>query len=202
LTEAGYNFAHAQNMVNEKLGCSFRYLDTYEETAAETSTTIEALADDIENLSNEQLKEAGFTDEQIEAFEELRKVSKKTGISIKDLIDLIGETDDSGNSTNAFNTRYLVLNSFKNIGLTLVSVLKSVGTAFKEVFSIDPEWLFDLIAGFHKLTQLIKDRVEGNADKLTRTLKGLFSILHLITSLVRWWIKNRIKYCKYRFRSI
>lgn len=192
LEEAGYNFYHAQNMVNERLGNSFRYADDYVEVTTEAAQSTSELAVELENLSEEQMRNMGFTDEQIDAFNELKKMAEKTGIPIKELIELIS-TDDKGKDTSAFNTRYLILNSLKNIGLTLVSVFKSVGKAFADVFSIKPDSLFDLIAAFHKFTVLVRDQVEKNADKLTRTLRGLFSIIHIITSIVGGAFKFALK---------
>ena len=183
LEDAGYNFYHAQNMVNERLGNSFRYADDYTEATTKTAEATQQLAENLENLSDEQLRSMGMTDEQISALNELKKMAEKTGIPLKELMELITQ-DDKGNDTSAFSTRYLILNSIKNVALTLVSVLKSVASAFGQVFDVNPEKLFDLIAALHKFTVLIRDRVEKNADKLTSTFKGLFSIIHLLTSLV------------------
>ena len=192
LEEAGYNFYHAQNMVNERLGNSFRYADDYVEVTTEAAQSTSDLAIELENLSEEQMHNMGFTDEQIDAFNELKKMAEKTGIPIKELIELIS-TDEKGKDTSAFNTRYLILNSLKNIGLTLVSVFKSVGKAFADVFSIKPDSLFDLIAAFHKFTVLVRNQVEKNAEKLTKTLRGLFSIIHIITSIVGGAFKVALK---------
>ena len=196
LAEAGYNWAHAQNMVNEKLGNSFRHAEDYagavdvvsDSTEQMSDTTID-LKNDLENLTDEQLRNIGFTEDQIEAMNELRKMSKKTGIPIKELIDLISKTttvEDNGvkKEVSAFSTRYLLLNSLKNIGMSIAGVFKAVGKAFSEVFTVNPESLFDLIAAFHKLTVIIKDKVERNAENLTNIFKGLFSIIHILSYVI------------------
>lgn len=181
LTKAGYDWAYAQNKVNEKLGSSVRHATNYQEAqqkVAESNENVSKstyeLIEDLTKLSDKQLKEKGYSDEQIEALRTLADVSKKTGLPIKDLID----------NMDNLNGRFLILNSFKNIGATIVSIFKSIGKAFSEVFSIKADSLFNIIAAFHKLTYLIKNRVEGNAEKLTDTLKGLFSIIHLIATFV------------------
>ena len=183
LAEAGYDWAYAQNLVNERLGSSFRYATDYT-PAVEGATTAtgemtdktKGLVSQLSKLSDEELRSKGYTEEQIEALRTLGDVAKKTGLSIDKLLELM--------NADAFNTRFLIFNSFKNIGLTIISILKSIGKAFGEVFAIKLDGLFDIIAAFHKFTQLIRDRVEKNADKLTRTFKGLFSIIHLITTVV------------------
>lgn len=192
LTEAGYNWAYAQNLVNERLGNSFRYTTDYTPAIEGATTATGKLTDntndliiELSKLSDEELRSKGYTEEQIEALKTLGDVAKKTGLSIDKLLELM--------NSDAFNTRFLIFNSFKNIGLTIVSILKSIGKAFGEVFSISPEGLFDIIAAFHKFTQLIRDRVEKNAEKLTRTLKGLFSIIHIITSVIGGAFKIALK---------
>lgn len=180
LEEAGYNYYHAQNMVNERLGSSVRHADDYVEATTKSAQATSDLVIEIENLSDEQMRNLGFTEEQIKAMDELRKMSKKTGIPIKELIELIS-SDDDGKDTSVFSTRYLLFRSLKNIGETLISVLGSLGKAFAQVFlEGSDEGLFNLVAAFHRLTQVIRDRVIGNAEKLTNTLKGLFSIIHII----------------------
>ena len=192
LTKAGYDWAYAQNLVNEKLGSSVRHQTNYVENMQQsvevtedvTKSTTE-LVEDLTKLSEAQLKEKGYSDEQIEAIKLLGEVSNKTGLSVKQLLDLLDK--------DQFNTRFLLLNSFKNLGAALVSVLKSVAKAFGDVFNIKPKGLFDLIAAFHKLTLTIKNRVEKNADNLTRTLRGLFAIIHLITTFITGGVKIAFK---------
>lgn len=191
LEEAGWNYYKAQNMVNEKLGNSFRYADKYVQATEQATTSTTELAVEVENLSDEQMHNMGFTEEQIEAFNELKKMAKKTGIPIKELIELISTKDGKDNSV--FSTRYLLLNSLKNIGFTLVSIFKSIGKAFGEVFNVSTEGLFDLIAALHKLTAIIRDKVEKNAENLTNTFKGLFSIIHLITTIIGGAFKLGLK---------
>ena len=191
LEEAGWNYYRAQNMVNERLGSSFRYADKYVQATEQATTSTTELAVEVENLSDEQMRNMGFTEEQIEAFNELKKMAKKTGIPIKELIELISTKDGKDNSV--FSTRYLLLNSLKNIGFTLVSIFKSIGKAFGEVFNVSTEGLFDLIAALHKLTAIIRDKVEKNAENLTNTFKGLFSIIHLITTIIGGAFKLGLK---------
>ena len=192
LAEAGYDWAYAQNLVNERLGSSFRHATNYTPAVEGATTATGELTDEtkglisqLSKLSDEELRSKGYTEEQIEALRTLGDVAKKTGLSIDKLLELM--------NADAFNTRFLIFNSFKNIGLTIVSILKSIGKAFGEVFAIKPDGLFDIIAAFHKFTQLIRDRVEKNADKLTRTFKGLFSIIHIITSVVGGAFKFALK---------
>ena len=191
LTEAGYNYYAIQNKVNEKLGDSFRYSEkltgaqkelnkTQEETAevqAKLAGSEEERLEQLAKMTDAELESLGLTKEQIDALRELQKYVDMTGLSFKDFLDNIDQ----------LNGRWLLINSFKNIGSTLVGVFNSIGKAWKDVFPpMQAERLFEIIAGFHKLTLSIKEAVtnEETLDKLTRTLRGLFSILGFITDLV------------------
>lgn len=199
LTEAGYDWAHAQNLVNEKLGDSTRHATDYKESQDQLSksqnevskaqkTTIE----DLLKMSDAQLKNLGFTKDEVEAFRELEDQSKKTGIPIKDLMKDLDQ----------LNGRTLLINSFKNAGQGLVAVFTSVGKAWKEAFYGDAndediikqktESLYNAIAAIHKFSTYLKVSDE-TADKLTRTFKGLFAIVDILTTIVGGGFKLAFK---------
>ena len=199
LTKAGYDWAYAQNEVNKKLGSTVRHTTKFKlvadkaaKSTGEMTKESRKLIEKMAQLSEEELKAKGYTKEQIEAFKLLKDVSDKTGLSIGDLLKVINKKDAKGNSS--FNTRFLLLNSIKNVGLSLVSIFKSIGKAFSDVFSIKAEGLFDMVAGFHKLTEITKTFLEKNADKLTRTFRGLFSILHIIGSFISTGFKIALSF--------
>ena len=187
LTEAGYDWAHAQNLVNEKLGCTVRHTTNYKEAQKESAKTQEKVNEtttdylvSLSKLSDSELEAALGGKKQAESFREIQKAADKTGIPLKDFIENIDEIDG----------RFLLINSFKNIGLSLVSVFKSIGKAWKNAFPpMSSDTLFNIIAGFHKFTAVIRDKVEKNADSLTRTLKGLFAIIDLISMVVGGGLK-------------
>lgn len=187
LTKAGYDWAHAQNLVNEKLGNAKRHMTNYVEgqesmvdaqgktTEAQKGTaksTAELIAE-LVKYSDEELKAMGYTDHHIKILREVESLSDKTGISIKELVENIDQIDG----------RYLLINSFKNAGKGLVSVFKALGEAWKNAFPpMTTDQLFNIIAGIHKLsTYLVMS--EGTADKLTRTFKGLFAILDIVATV-------------------
>lgn len=204
LTAAGQNYYRVQNKVNETLGNSYRYTD--EQIAAQdkllgvqqkttTATNKSSSATNkltnaqkkqlkqLTKLSDEQLRSKGYTEEQIKAFQELRDTAEKLGMPLDDFIDKLDE----------INGRWLLIDSFKNIGKTLSSVFEAVAKAFREVFDpIQPEQIFDAIAGFHKLTASMVPSVE-TCDKLTRTFKGLFAAIDLVTTILGGGFKIAFK---------
>ncbi len=189
LTEAGINYYKAQNMVNERLGAQFRYsqdiIDKQDEMLGLNKKTIkstekvdmseEDLLRTMQQLTDEELKQYGLTDDQVSAFRELDKVAKMTGLSMSYLLDVM--------KNGKFDTRFLIFNSLKNIGLTIVTIFKSIGQAFAEAFQINDTGLFSIIAAFHRFTELVKNFVQSNAHGLTNIFKGVFSILHLIVTI-------------------
>lgn len=200
LTEAGQNYYEVQNKVNETLGDAFRYteeqiqeqnklLGVQQETTEATGETQEEtkeLADTqkeltdtqkeqiktLAALSDEQLKAKGYTDEQIAAFRELRETAEKLGVPLDTFIDKIDE----------INGRWLLINSIRNIGGSIVKVFSSIGTAFRNIFDpIQPEQIFNAIGAFHKFTASLAISDE-TADKLRRTFEGLFAIVKVVTT--------------------
>lgn len=204
LTAAGQNYYRIQNKVNEALGNSFRHSDEkiaaqdkflgiQKETAdatAKAGTETEKLTDKQKNfikelvsMTEEQAKANGYTDEQIAALKELIATAEKLGIPVEELIDNLDE----------INGRWLLINSFKNIGQGLITVIKAIGSAWRDIFpAMQAEQLFNLIAGFHKLTTRMKVSDE-TADKIRRTFKGLFAALDIILTVVSGPLKIGFK---------
>ena len=192
LAEAGYDWAYAQNLVNERLGSSVRHATDFnpaaEQMTKNTENMVESgedLVETLTKLSKDELIAKGYTEEQADAIKALGDVSKKTGISVKDLLNLLDK--------DQFDAKFLIFDSFKNVGMGLVTVLKSIGSALMQVFSVKSESLFDIVAAIHKFTQLFNDEIQRNAEGLTNTLKGLFSIIHLITSIIGGGFKLALK---------
>lgn len=180
LTKAGYDWAHAQNLVNEKLGSSVRHATNYKEAQEKvgesqkknTKTNAEYLAS-LSELKDSELKQLGFTKDQIKAYRELQSTAEKLGIPLQELIE----------KSDEINGRWVLINSFKNIGSSIVTIFKSIGEAYRDAFPpMTGDQLFNIIAGFHKFTTYLKIN-KDTADNLVRTLKGVFAIIDIIASL-------------------
>ena len=191
LTKAGQNYYRVQNKVNETLGNSHRYTakqiaeqdklikGTDKETKGTTNLTKEKknLLKEMASMTEEQMRSKGYTDEQINAFKELSKTADKLGMPLNEFID----------NMDKINGRWLLLKGFENIGKSILSVFKTIGTAWKEVFppkstKEKANSLFNLIAAFHKFSTTLKMEDE-TVDKLRRTFKGLFAILDLVSTI-------------------
>ena len=202
LTEAGYDWAHAQNLVNEKLGNAKRYATEYAEAQDKVKESQDEVTEFTKTLTDEEKKriiemasmmDSGekskkLTKEQIEALTGLCATADKLGLSVEDFVNNIDEIDG----------RWLLINSFKNAGKGLLTVIQSIGEAWRkafhgnasdeEILNKRSEAIFNMIAALHKFsTYLIA------AEKLVRTFKGLFAILDLITTVAGGGLKIAFK---------
>ena len=207
LTEAGYNYYRVQSAVNEKLGDGFRYsedvITSQDELLGITNKSTESLDKEndvreqsielLKDMSDAQLKEIGITRDEIDVYEKLVNISKRTGIPIEEI-----------------NGRLLLLESFKFIGQALVGVFKSVKTAWSNTFeAIKPVQLLNVIDGFYKFASslgMVTLKVDENgntvrqlrlfgdtANKLRRTFEGLFAALDIVLKLVGGPLKFAFK---------
>ena len=204
LTKAGHNYMVVQNKVNETLGDTFRYSDeriaAQEKVIDTQSRTTDAIKDETKatteltdkqksqlksmaRMTDSQMLAKGYTKEQIAAFKELKRTAEQLGIPFDDFIDNLDE----------INGRWLLINSFKNIGKSLVKVFSAIGKAWREVFNpIQAESIFDIIAAFHKFTASLVPS-EDTVEKLVRTFKGLFAVLDIVKTILTGGIRIAFK---------
>lgn len=206
LAEAGYDWAHAQNLVNEKLGDSTRHATDYKEaqngvTEAQDKTTksTEKLTDaekkqiiQMASMLEDGEKSKKLTKEQVDALTELVSTADKLGMSVEDFVNNIDEIDG----------RWLIIDSFKNAGKGLLTVFQAIGKAWRQAFHGDAtdeqilnkktEAIFNMIAAIHKFsTKLIVS--DEAAKNITRTFKGLFAIIDVITTIAGGGLKIAFK---------
>ena len=174
LTEAGYDWAEVQNLVNERLGSSVRHLSSLTEEQVKN-------ADSLSDLSDEQLKNKGYTDEQIQALRDLKKAMDEGGTSINDLIKDLEKP--SG--------RELLLESLSNIINGAVGACKALSKAWKEIFPpLTSDRIYNLIEGLNKLTSHLRltdeetGELNANGEKLKRTFKGILAVLDIVRTIV------------------
>lgn len=226
LTEAGINYYRVQNKVNEKLGDSFRHTQekidaqdkllgvqtkTTEKTEEQAKATVKLTAEqksqliEMAKLSDAQLRQQGYTEKQIEALRELQKVAEHLGMPFAEFLTYL----------NDISGRWLLIESFKNIGSALVDVGKAIGDAWKGAFpehNIEyfADKLFNLLGTFHRVTQAMTGvfyarvgthSATGEAiyelteagEKLVRTFKGVFAAVDLVATVVGGGFKIAFK---------
>ena len=134
---------------------------------------------DLTKFSDAQLKSAGYTEKQVEQLRKLAQEAEKTGTPINELIEKI----------NRPSGRELFIDSFRNAFQGLYTVIKSVHDAFRDMFpKMTSEQLYNIIDGIHSFSEHLRVGDE-TADKLRRTLRGVFAILKIFTTLFGGTVK-------------
>lgn len=155
----------------------------YGKTAKQTSKVVESTAISIEKLSDKQLKNKGFTEEEIKMLRQLGEEAKKTGKPINQLIKEMGEVDG----------RSLLIKSFENIGKGIKRTINSIKKAWGEIFSpVTSVQIYNLIKSFNELSKkfLINKK---KTEELKRTFKGLFATLDIVSTLTAGPLKIAFK---------
>lgn len=179
LEAAGYDHRVVQDLVNKGYDYKITVEDieashkkfglTLEKTKTETKDTSKAL----ELLSDEELKNAKLTDAEIKLYKDLAEEAKRSGKSIQEVVDDMSKTDG----------RTLLIDSFKNVGSALVSILTAIKDAWVEIFPpMSVVQLYGMIKSLNDFTEKIKENCEDTED-LKRTLKGVFALIDIIATL-------------------
>lgn len=162
LEEAGYDYAQIQSMVNKVL--------------AGTQLT-------VEDLTEEQLKAVGATDEQTKALQELAKQAEETGTPLNDLLEEL----------NRPTGRDLMIQSAANALQMVKQQMDIVKGSWDDVFPpVTAEQVYKLMQRIEKLSEKLV-LSDDNADKLKRTLKGLFSVFGIVKDAVTKLTKSGLK---------
>lgn len=184
LASEGYDWARVQNLVNERLGCSFRYTEELTTSQEDLNKEQEKTIESILKMSDAELKKNGLTKEDVKALKELQKQSEKTGIPITDLI----------NNIDQLSGKELLHGSVANMGNALINLFTEIHNAWQEVFDpVSAMTLYNIIANMHRITSKFLKFTEDNGDELTRTLAGLFALLDIIRQCLGGSLKFSIK---------
>ena len=176
LTAAGYDNVAVQKLVNhvwERNG----------KTWSDVSLTSEELTQVIGALSTSELENIGYTKEQAEALKQLAAEAEKTGTPINELIE----------NLNKPSGRELLIDSFRNVLGSLYKAITAVSKAWSEIFPpMTSQQLYGIIEAVHTFTEGLV-LTDDSAAKITRTFKGLFAIIDIITTVVGGGLKIALK---------
>lgn len=162
LKKAGYDYATIQGLVDQKL---------------KTGTA------DITKMSDAQLANAGYTQDQISALRDLADQAAQTGTPIDELITSMSKP--SG--------RELMIDSMRNAAKGLIKVLTAVKSAWTDTFPpMTSNQLYNIIQSLHTFSEhlILSD---ADADKLRRTMKGVFAIFDIVTTITGGALKFALK---------
>ena len=134
------------------------------------SESVTHLADKMRNMSEEERKAAGYTEEHIAQIEALEKGLKDGSISMDEFVDKMMKPSGREN----------LITSLKNAFDGLMNIVKPVKEAFRDIF---PPMTSKQVYGFTEnivaLTSKFKEFGTKYADQIKRTFKGIFSIVDI-----------------------
>jgi len=148
------------------------------------SESIDTFASKVGKMSEEELKAAGYTAEQVEQLAALNKAAKNGSISMEEFAGKISSVSGRENLIDALR------NSFQGI----VNVVTVVSNAFHELFpKATAEQLYSFTEGlktasekFKELFSVVRDE-NGNIVEMSETLakikstfKGLFAVVDIV----------------------
>lgn len=168
LANAGEDYAKVQTLVNKiwlRNGKNW----------SDCTVKAEEFEEVIGSLSDTELKSLGYTEAQSESLKNLAQQAKETGTPISELI----------NNLQTPTKKDLFLNAIQNGLKGLSKILKTVKTAWNDVFSskILSDGVYKAVENLHALSEKFV-MTDETADKLRRTFSGLFSALSVIKDFI------------------
>ena len=168
LTEAGYEYAVVQDLVN-------KIWERNGQNWSDCTITADMLAESIANMSKEELKSIGYTEEQADAIKKLAEEAKKTGTPINELIENLSKPSKG----------QLFMESISNALQAIKQRFVAVKEAFTEIFTSEKmsKGLYGFLKGLRDFTKgLVLS--EEKADRLKSTFKGVFAIFDMLASII------------------
>lgn len=143
-------------------------------TSDTLSKAVTNLADKMRNMSDEEKKAAGYSEEHIQQIKALEQGLKDGSISMDDFVDKM----------NRLSGRENLIQALRNAFEALVAVVKPIKEAFRDIFPAHTgEQLYALTEKIKKFSEELKISGE-TADKVKRTFKGIFSVFSIFGKAV------------------
>ena len=202
--QAGYNYEVTQSLVNltdeiAGYGKGWQVIGQITEEdvisaekkygiyADQTTETVKQQKKAVQELTDERLKEIGLNDDEIYMYRQLEKGAKKYGMSIEELAKKMDQA--SGRDLLYGSADGKVVGAFQHIGNALSNIFNAIKKGWTDVFEgITGVDLYFLIEKFNKLTESLDNAFDPSKSdrvrKLSETFRGLFSIIHILTSLI------------------
>lgn len=127
----------------------------------------------LDRLDTAQLKNIGMTEEQINTYKKLAEESKDPTSALNQMIQ----------DMSAPSGRTLLVDSLKNTLSGILTIVKSIKTAFNQVFKPSAGPIKKFLKIINDLSKKFVS-IEKYADQLTRTFSGLFSVLGIIGDII------------------
>lgn len=158
LTDAGYDYSKVQDLVNK---------------------TVKGHSLTLEDLSDEQLKNIGYTQEEIDKLRVFSDEAQKTGSSLSRLMSSLGSR---GGRDLIFNQTDGIVMNFVNSLLKLAEIGQK---AFEKLFKpINASRIIDVLSDIQQATAWVFNYLDAHSEAMSNTLAGLLAPLKLISSIL------------------
>ncbi len=158
LTDAGYDYSKVQDLVNK---------------------TVKGHAVTLEDLSDEQLKNIGYTQEEINKLRVFSDEAQKSGSAISRLMSSLGSR---GGRDLIFNQQDGIIMNFVNSLLKLAEIGQK---AFERMFQpINASQIIDVLSDIQQATAWVFNYLDAHSEAMSNTLAGLLAPLKLISAIL------------------
>jgi tape measure domain-containing protein len=199
LTQAGYDARVVQDLVN--LGLDYKITiddvkashEKFGLTLDVASESVDGVDESIRKLTDDELKNAGLTKDEIDLYRALEEEADRLGITVEKLADNMSKTDG----------RSLMIESLKNIWDALTGLVNAAKTAWTEIF--DPPTsgeiiikLYSVLDAINKFTEKLRFttkvvddetgkvtyKLNDTGEKFIRIFKGMFAVIEVVTTIL------------------
>ena len=133
----------------------------------------------LEDLSDEQLKNIGYTQEEIDKLRVFSDEAQKTGSSLSRLMSSLGSR---GGRDLIFNQTDGIVMNFVNSLLKLAEIGQK---AFEKLFHpIEASQIIDVLSDIQQATAWVFNYLDVHSEAISNTLAGLLAPLKLISSIL------------------
>lgn len=138
---------------------------------------LKGVTDEFSKLSDEELKNKGYTEEQIKSFRELSKQANETGGTIDKLISGIDKASGAE----------LIWDSFLNVLKSIIAPMGAIQDAWDEIFPPNPEGIYNTVKAIKEFTDgMLKAATNSeNLKNITRIFKGIFSVVDIVWTVIK-----------------
>lgn len=200
LEDDGYNYKVVQDLVNKGAGYKLTIEDIeashkkFGITMEKSTESTKKAASAFNNLTDEQLRNAGLTEDEINLYRALEREAAKSGKTVGELADEMSKADG----------RTMLIESFTNMAKGLGTIFTSIKNAWVEIFNPPGAGelavkLYGIISRFHEFSKglTLVDAETGEftdtAKKLQRTFEGIFAVVDLVTTILGGGLKIAFK---------
>ena len=142
--------------------------------------TVSLMTDNIKDLSEEQLKNAGYTVKSRKRLLDLRDAFLSGALSAEEFATKMSMASGREN----------IIEGLKNSVIGLLTVLKPIAAAWDQIFPpMAGTRLYDLTEGFKNFTAELKIS-DSTADKIQRTFAGVFAVLDVMKQALTFVTKG------------